>query len=166
MGMGFAFSTVLAADAPTLWAHATSIKGINRELSPLRMSAPADLRGPDGLDRLLPRVPGQGLFVSWVTLLGVIPLDRHVFGLDRIVPNEGFWERSRTALMRDWRHVRTLEPVVGGTRLTDQVWFESRVPGLDRLLAGLYRGVFRKRHAVLRRLFGAVEAPTDQPSGP
>lgn len=155
MGVGFALSTVLAADRATVWAHAASLSGINAELAPLRMSAPPDLLGPDGLERLMPHVPGRALFTSWITLGGVLPLGRHSVGIERIEPGVGFQERSTSMLLRDWRHVRMLEDAEGGTRLTDQIWLETRLPGLDRLLVGLYRNVFRRRHALLRRRFGA-----------
>lgn len=158
MGTGFAFATDLAVDAATLWRHAGGVAGINAELAPLRLGVPAVHHGPEGLERLAPRVPGRDLIVAWVTLAGVLPLDRHAFGFECIEPGRGFQERSRTLWLSEWRHIRTLEPVPGGTRLTDQVWFEGRLPGLARLLAPVYRAVFRRRHAWLRRHFGVVAA--------
>lgn len=150
----FTVSSDLAAPPARVWSHASSFAGINAELWPLAMSAPAAYRGPGGLDLLIPRVPGRRLLVSWISLLGVIPFDRHRLGLDALDPEAGFNEHSDSLMNAMWRHTRTLTPTPGGCRVTDIVEVRSRVPGLHHLLRPVYRLVFRRRHAVLRRLFG------------
>jgi ligand-binding SRPBCC domain-containing protein len=146
----FRISSRLAADPPVLWEHATSIAGVNEELWPIRMSAPRA--------RLDGEIPlGERLFVSRVTLFGVIPLDLHALALASLEPGKGFVERSKTLLERTWEHRRNLALAPeGGTELVDEVSFEPRLFGsvVQRVVAS----AFRRRHRVLRRKFGGGDA--------
>ncbi|HYE52077.1 MAG TPA: hypothetical protein VEB20_20950 [Azospirillaceae bacterium] len=149
MAAGFEIASDLAADPVAVWVGAASFEGINAELWPVVMHVPPQWREVDRWR------PAPFLFGCWITLFGVVPLDRHCFGLEALVAPEGFSERSSTWMHKAWRHDRWLTPLPGGgTRLTDEVSFESRVPGLDRLLRPVYEAVFRRRHAVLRRVHG------------
>jgi len=142
----------LATDRQTLWAHASSMDGVNAELAPVHMSHPADAAiGPD--------VPlGQPLFRSLVTLWRMVPLDLHELALVDVHAGEGFHESSRSLLERRWVHHRTLVDAPDGVELTDEVEFEPRM--LGPLVARVIGATFARRHAPLRRLFvGRDTAP-------
>lgn len=166
-GRGFGIATRLAADPATVWGFVGSAAGIQRELAPLALALPAELQGPDGLQRLLPRIPGRSLFTATVTLFGFLPLDRHCFGFAELTPGVGFAEQSTTLWLKDWRHQRQLQPIIRdgetiGTLISDRIWLQGRIPGLDRLLLPLYRQVFRRRHGVLRECFRSL--PETEPA--
>jgi ligand-binding SRPBCC domain-containing protein len=125
--------------------------GVNAELMPVvRMTYP---RWYERLDRN-PLVPGRQLFRSVLMLFGVLPVDVHAITLVSLTPGRGFLESSSSLLHRHWIHERALEPGSAGTKLSDRVYFECRVPGLDAALTPVVRAVFRHRHAQLRRRFG------------
>lgn len=139
----------LAGAPADVWAAASCLRGVNRELGPwLRMSGPQDL----SLEELRGRTHS-----SWLLLLGVLPYDRHRLGFESIEPGRGFAERSSSWTQRAWWHDRTLEPLVrGGTRVTDRVRFEPRVRLLGPALRWTVDRVFRHRHRRLRRRFGTA----------
>ena len=144
-------SSVLHASAEDIWEQISTMRGVNEELAPwLTMSYPA---AADGL-HLTPDVVGKPMFTSTLRLLGRLPYDRHALRLTRVVPGLGFLEESTSWTMRTWRHERTLTSVVGGTRITDRVTFEPRLPGAAPLVERIVAAVFRHRHEVLRRRFG------------
>jgi hypothetical protein len=142
----------LAAAPDVVWRHVSTFAGVNAELWPIRMSAPPEIHALRA-DLLKPT---PFLFASWISLWGIIPLDRHSVGLERIEPGRGFDEVSTSWLMRRWTHGRRIEPVPHGCRLTDTVTFDCRLPGVGGLLAPIYRLVFNRRHAWLRRRFGVA----------
>jgi hypothetical protein len=145
------FTSELAADRATVWAHATTLDGVNEELAPLHMSGPRGVR----LDASVPT--GRPLFRSLVTVLRVLPLDLHELTLARVDEGRGFHEASRSLLQARWVHVRTLADLPeGGTRVTDELEFEPRLfaPLVERIV----RAVFERRHAALRRKFGRAGA--------
>lgn len=147
----FELASTLDAPAEQVWRHASTFAGINRELWPVHMSGGSEL--------LLSGETATGvvLFRSVLTLLRVVPLDVHSFGLLAVWPGVGFDESSRSLLQRRWRHTRTIEPLRGGGCLVrDQLEFEPRV--LPMLVSGLVRRVFDRRHAMLRALFGAARS--------
>lgn len=142
--------SIVAADSAELWRHAASPAGVNEELWPLAMSFPRHLRS-------LERVgTGSKLFRSRIALFGLVPVDWHDLGLERIEPSRGFREVSSSLWMARWVHERTLDSAAGGTRVRDHVEFTPRLRWLAPLMAPLYRGVFGRRHRRLRRKFGAV----------
>lgn len=148
----FRLSSKLARTPAELWAHSTSIAGVNEELWPIHMSAPAE--------RLDGDVPlGERLFVSRVTLFRVLLLDLHALTLESLNPGAGFHENSRTLVQRRWEHRRTLVPTSdGGTELSDEISFEPRLAG--PVVRRIAERVFLRRHRVLRKKFGgSVEAP-------
>jgi len=140
----------LATDRPSLWAHASSMAGVNAELAPIHMSH------PDGAAIGLDVPLGVPLFRSLVTLWGLVPLDLHEFALVGIQPGEGFHESSRSLLERRWVHRRTLVDVPGGVELTDELEFEPRLAGF--LVARIIARTFTRRHARLRGLFAGRDA--------
>ncbi|MEZ5177081.1 MAG: hypothetical protein R2746_02045 [Acidimicrobiales bacterium] len=99
---------------------------------------------------------GEALFASWLLAFGVIPFDRHSLALTSIEPGRGFVEESTSWLQRRWRHERTLEPVDGGTRVTDQLTIVPRV-GLVAPVTRLVVGwLFARRHRRRRARFGTA----------
>ncbi|MFN7954481.1 MAG: hypothetical protein U0610_22335 [bacterium] len=149
----FEIESLLAVDAARLWAHASSLEGVNFELMPLcRMTYPAHAR------ELTPAtVPlGQRLFRSWVLLGGVLPVDYDDLTLVELEPGRRFLERSALATQRSWEHERTLTPIAGGCRIVDRLCFVPRFPwmlGASRAVVGF---LFAHRHRRLRARFGTV----------
>ncbi len=87
---------------------------------------------------------------------GILPVDYDDVTFVEVEPGRRFLERSTLLTQRVWEHERTIEPVPGGSRLTDRVRFEPRIQALAPLYAPVFQAVFRLRHRNLRRLFGAV----------
>lgn len=145
-------SSRLAASPETLWRHAVSPSGINRELRPLlRMTFPVD-----ATDIVSAARSGDRPLRSWLLLGGLVPVEYDDLVLVEVEPGRRFLERSSLWTQREWEHERTLEPVPDGCRLTDRVRFVPRLPGLVGLYRPLFQAVFRWRHHNLRRLFGAA----------
>jgi ligand-binding SRPBCC domain-containing protein len=144
-------TSTLAAPREAVWARVSTMAGVNAELMPLvRMSYPPQAAVLDAA-----AVPlGRTAFRSVLLLFGVLPIDRHDLCLLRVDPPAGFHESSTSLLQRRWVHVRTLEAVPGGCRLTDEVDFEPRLPAIAALLRPLVRAIFAHRHRRLRRHFG------------
>jgi len=145
-------SSALAAPAAEVWAHATSIDGINAELAPwLKMTAPPELRSLSDVEVVLGRPIGR----STVLLFGWLPVDRMELTLVELEPGRRFVERSQVRSQKLWQHERTVEPEGdGGCRLTDRLMFEPRLGG--PLVAAFLRRVFAARHAYLRRTFSGA----------
>lgn len=149
---GFAVTSDLEASPETVWAHATKIRGVNREFFPfLRMSAPA---GADTIDERSVRL-GERLFRSWILLFGVLPVDYDDLTIVELEPGRRFLERSPMLTQRLWTHERTIDRRDdGGATLTDRVRFEPKVPALGGAQLPIFRTVFAYRHHRLVRLFG------------
>jgi ligand-binding SRPBCC domain-containing protein len=142
-------SSRLGATAATVWAHATSVAGINAELAPLlRMTAPPSLRSLSDVSVVL----GEPLGTSTVLLFGLLPVDRLDLTLVELEPGRRFVERSRVRSQKLWQHERVVAPDGDGCRLTDRLTFEPKLGG--PLVAAFLRRVFANRHAYLRRTFG------------
>jgi hypothetical protein len=147
---------VSASDIPAsqqaVWDRIASMEGINHELGPwMKMTSPR------GAELSVDQVPlGRRWFRSWVLLFGVIPFDYDDLCVVRLDPGRGFLERSKMLSARVWEHERTLEPLdAGGTRVTDRVRFEPRLPGTTRLHRAVVVATFRHRHRRLRSFFAA-----------
>lgn len=146
-------TSALRAAPEVVWAHASTMEGVNRELGPwVRMGYPREVAGR----RLSPEDTGRVLFTSTLWILGVLPYDRHALRLERVAPGEGFAEESTSWTMRRWRHERTLSPLPDGCTLTDRVTFEPRMPSVGPVVERIVSAVFHHRHAVLRRTFGQL----------
>ena len=143
--------SLLDAAQDVLWAHIRTMSGVNAELWPLHMSAPAGF----AFDAKTPLQ--KRLFSSQLTVLGFLPLDLHHLRFEAVWPGRGFHERSRTFLEVEWEHVRTLSPRSSRqTVLRDVVTFQPRMfPGLVSRIAAL---TFKRRHHHLRRTYGCQDA--------
>jgi ligand-binding SRPBCC domain-containing protein len=150
-------TSVLVADADTVWARVATPAGVNDELRPwLRMTVPAGWR-----DRSIADVaPGTHIGRSWILLLGVVPFDVDDLTIAEIGPRH-FVERSPLLSAAQWQHERTVTPHGHGCRLEDRLTFEpraltARIPGGVRLHTAVVRAIFRHRHRRLVRSFGAA----------
>jgi ligand-binding SRPBCC domain-containing protein len=154
--MGRAFEirlqSSLRASPEEVWAHASTMDGVNEELAPwVRMSVPPAARG-----RSLAAMPtGRVAFASWLLLLGVLPFDRHRLRLEEVDPEARFLERSSSLLQALWEHERRVEPEDGGTRVTDRLRVRPRLPLAALLTRPVVAALFAHRHRRLKRRFGA-----------
>jgi ligand-binding SRPBCC domain-containing protein len=147
----FQISSIVPADVESVWAHASSMKGVSRELWPLlRMTYPG---GADSLVRE-PFVPGERLFRSRLLLFGILPIDRSDLTLIELQPGSRFLERSPMATQRVWEHERLLEPVAGGTRVTDRLTWRGRFAGAGMMFGLSVPILFKWRHRRLKHIFG------------
>jgi hypothetical protein len=146
-------SSALAGNADTVWAHATSLEGINAELSPwLRMDSPPHIR-----DLSTEPVIGEPWFFAPVYLLGVLPYDRmHVTLQVLDLPGRRFVESSSMLWLRSWRHERSVLPLPGGCRLVDRLTPKGFIPGSGPVLRVIVRALFGHRHRQLRARFGQL----------
>jgi len=113
----FDFSTRVAAPPEEVWAHATSMRDVNRELFPLART-----------------------FIEFE-------------------PGRRFLERSPMLTQCEWQHERVVEPVAGGSTITDRVQFVPRAAWLGPVFLAVFRLAFALRHQNLRRIFGGMESP-------
>jgi hypothetical protein len=161
----FTLTSDLRAAPAVVWAQATDPAAINRELWPLaRMTFP---RGADTL-RAADLPLGQCLGRSWLLLFGLLPVDYDDLTLLRLRPGVEFLEVSPMLSQREWQHHRLLEPIAGGTRLTDAVRFIPRVAPLGPVYRAVFRRAFALRHRHLRRRFGvcAITPAAPRPAHP
>lgn len=147
------FESRLRAAPDAVWAQASTMAGVNAELGPwVRMSYPADRAALDGQDAPL----GEVLFQSWLCAFGLIPFDRHALVLERLFPGTGFDERSSSWMQKVWVHRRRIGAVEGGSRVTDELEIEPRLPLAAPVVRLVVGALFRHRHRRLRARFGAV----------
>jgi len=143
-------SSSLAASADEVWAHASTMEGVNVELAPVvKMTVPASLHG-----RSLSEMPlGEEAFVSTLLAFRWLPFDRHHVRL-QAVGERSFVEESWSWLQRRWRHERTITADGEGCVVTDRLVVEPR--GAPRwLVEPMVRAIFEARHRALRRRFGS-----------
>jgi hypothetical protein len=146
----------LQASPSEVWAHATTMDGVNWELSPfVEMTVPRAVRGMTIDDAPV----GEVAFRSVLLAFGFLPFDVHSMQLDEVSPPDGFVEESTSWLQRRWRHERTLTATsAGGCEIVDSVTVEPRLPGAALLTVPIVRALFGRRHRRLRRRFGAGPA--------
>ncbi len=149
----FRIESRLAASAERLWAHASSLEGVNFELRPLcRMTFPQHAR-----DLTLATVTlGRRLFRSWILLGGILPVDYDDLTLAELEPGRRFLERSRLWTQRSWEHERTLTPIAGGCILEDRLRFVPRARWMRGPSSAIVRFLFEHRHRRLRARFGIL----------
>jgi ligand-binding SRPBCC domain-containing protein len=128
-----------------LWAHCGSMVGVGKELWPfLRMTY--IVRDPFRA--------GERLFRSRLLLFGVLPVDYSDLTLVEVEPGRRFLERSPMLTQQSWEHERVLEPVAGGTQITDRLKWEGKARVLTAAYGLAVPLLFRWRHFRLQRLFG------------
>jgi hypothetical protein len=128
-----------------------SVTGILTELRPLaRMTVPRGLTSVLDLDIEL----GRPMVRTWLLLFGFLPVDRIDSTLIELHEGRGFIEESPTLSMRLWRHERSIDPVPGGSKITDRLTLEPYLAG--PVVKWLISWLFRHRHRVLRRELGAL----------
>lgn len=151
----FELCSALRAPAAEVWAAATSMRGVNRELFPLvRMTHPPGLESLDGAAVAL----GQRAFRSWILLLGVLPIDYDDLTFIELGAGR-FLERSPMLTHREWQHERTVDPDGDGCRVTDRIRAQPRIGALAPVFSAVFRMAFALRHRNLRRRFGSRIAP-------
>ncbi len=146
----------LAAPADVVWRRVTDLSGVNGELMPLmRMTVPKGMADAT-LDDLTLRQPvGR----SWILLFGVLPVDYDDLVIAERGPGHRFFEQSSMLTQRRWWHERLVEPIPGGSRLTDRLQWDGRTPVFGALYRGAVPILFRHRHRRLRKHFGALVPP-------
>lgn len=147
------FETTVRASADQVWRRVSTMQGVNAELGPwLLMSHPAGKA-----DLKTAGLPQNGFaFSSWLLLCGLLPIDRHHLGFDRILPDTGFDERSHSWTQKLWRHYRRVVPTPQGTRITDELEFVPRLSFMAPLLSAMVTATFRHRHRRLAENFGRI----------
>ena len=151
-------SSTVATPAATVWAHVTTMDGVNDELLPwVRMTFPPEFSSlADADDSLL----GSTAFHSWLLAGGRVPFDRHSLCLlevdDRGDDGGSFVEESTTWLQRRWRHERDVVALGEGRSLvTDRLVVVPRVPIARPVVATVVSWLFARRHRRLVERFGA-----------
>ena len=149
----FEVESKLAAPAGEVWRRVTELAGVNDELLPLvRMTVPKGMAGATLDDLPLRHAVGR----SWILLLGVLPVDYDDLVIAERGPGHRFFEQSSMLTQRRWWHERTVEPVPGGSRVTDRLQWEGRARPLGAVYRVAVPILFRHRHRRLRRRFGAL----------
>jgi ligand-binding SRPBCC domain-containing protein len=152
---GFTVSSIVPAAPGAVWDRVSTFEGVNDELMPIaRMTCPQEMRRIDPATAPL----GRPWFRSWILLFGILPFDYDHLTLLSIEPGRGFHESSTMLTQRRWVHQRTLEPAPGGTRVTDRIEFEPRLPLVGRVTHAVFHAVFRHRHRRLGRHFAGGRA--------
>jgi hypothetical protein len=150
MAYTFSISSNLTVNAEALWDAVVCPTDINAEFRPLLM-----MTFPRGMDDVTAGwQQGVRRFRSWILLGGLIPVEYDDLCFDAVEPGRFFLERSSMWSQARWEHRRELTPRRGGTRLTDTVAFEPRLPVLAPVHLALFRWIFRWRHRRLRRIYG------------
>lgn len=148
----------VAATPDAVWARVVDAEGINHEMRPwMTMRMP---RGTAGLT--IETIPlGRPVGRAWLRLFGLIPFDYDHLTIVELEPGKRFLERSTMLSMRHWEHERTLVPVPGGTRVSDRVILEPRlpIPGMAAILARFVDAFFKHRQRRLRAHFASVAPP-------
>ena len=141
------FSTEVPASIDDVWTWSTSIRGIKSEMWPvLKITFPKGMTHI-GKETTLDKPLCRCQFL----LLGIVPIDMSKLTFVEIDPGHRFVEQSPLLSMRSWRHERVLDPVPGGTLVTDKLEFSPRLGA--PLVRFFVKKFFEHRHAVLARSF-------------
>lgn len=144
----FRIRTVLPVDRDTVWAYASTPDGVNYELGPwVRMSFPA------GFSDIGQAPLGTPTGVCTVSLLGLVPFDRHTLMFADVGPH-GFVETSISLLNHYWYHERYVAEAEGGCELRDHVKVVPKLGFAAELVEAIAASVFLHRHKRLRLLYG------------
>ena len=153
---------MLQASPQDVWAVASTMAGVNAELAPLiRMTHPHDMSTLNDIEGRA----GPVAFDSWLLLFGLIPIDRHHLGLERVLDDPsaaeglGFDEESRSWLQKRWRHERRIvSSTDGGCAVTDRITVVPRMAITRPLVRRIIPAIFRRRHRRLAARFGHLRA--------
>jgi hypothetical protein len=139
MEFRFSICSQLKARPEAVWNSVSTMRGVNAELWPMvRMTVPEGME-----DVSISAMPlGQPAFKSRILILGFIPFDVHELTLLRVKPEREFYEHSRSLVMRDWIHERTIQPKMTGCEIVDQIRFTPKIAALGYLLFIPFRIVF------------------------
>ncbi len=148
----FTVSSKLDADAKFIADKVFRIAGVNEELMPLvKMQLT-----PEWLQKSLAQWPvGYNIHASWLLLFGLLPIDRHHFGLEQVT-ELSFREKSWTLVLRTWTHQRDILPMEGYSEVVDKIEMTTRLSWLEPLITPIYLAVFKHRHRRLQKMFGRV----------
>lgn len=144
------FVSRLKSSPTVLWAHCSSLAGVNEELFPLRMSGPTDLAMNEAL-------PLHTVVLRSVLSVAGVPFDLHFLSFASICNGTGFSEVSTSLLQRSWKHQRTIATFPMGAMVEDVLLVQPRVPGFLPIVRRLVRTIFLRRHNVLRGKFGSID---------
>lgn len=149
----FSITSRIKADKASVWYHMSSMAGVNLELSPyIKMTYPKDKANLSDLSTQF--ISGETIFVSFLLLFGLIPIDVHFLRLDAFDKGISFTENSVSLLQESWKHHRILiQTSAECVDVTDTVTFQPRLPLLGHLLLPMVRFVFRGRHINLQSMF-------------
>jgi hypothetical protein len=158
-GVTLYFRSELAASHAQVWAHATAMPGVNQELHPwVHMTAPAEFAQMSLLDAQVEEATRPLLFRSVLMAFCCIPFDVHSFHLDRIIPDEGFDERSTSWMQKVWIHRRRILPMANGCVVTDELVIEPRIGFMKPVVGAVVGFLFRHRHRRLAAHFSGLPA--------
>lgn len=147
----------MATPASEVWAHVTTMRGVNDELLPwIAMTHPPEFASLADADESL---LGTVAFHSWLLAAGRVPFDCHALRLvevdDRGPDGGAFVEESTSWMQRRWRHGRDVVALGGGRCLvTDRLVVVPRVPFVRPLVARVVPWLFAQRHRRLIERFG------------
>lgn len=145
------FSSIVRESPSHCWDMVTSVGHIHDEMSPLlKMTFPSAMSSLNSRDIKL----GSPIGHCWLLLFGVLPIDYSKLTFVEFESGRRFVEQSTMGSMRSWRHERTIEAVNGGTRISDHLAFEPRLPAT--IIMPLVAFFFRHRHRSLQRKLGGV----------
>ena len=145
------FTTTLAQPPEKVWAHATSLEGINAEIAPLlRIATPPGVKDLATLKDFL--ATGRPL-TAMLMGGGWLPL---TWWEPRVELLEGmrFVERSSMPPFVLWRHERELKPAGAGTEVVDRITLAPRFPWPEPVVQGFVEQLFLHRHRRLKEMFG------------
>jgi ligand-binding SRPBCC domain-containing protein len=145
------FTTALPRPAEEVWAHATSLAGINAELEPLlRIATPHGVTDLASLEAFL----ASGRPLSAMLMLGgIVPLSWWEPTLERF-EGRHFVERSTLPWLSLWRHEREVRETADGCEVIDRITFSPRFPWPEPVVQNAVQQLFKHRHKRLRDLFG------------
>ncbi len=146
----YKFQTEVKAPPEEVWNHASTMAGVNRELSPLiRMTFPrvCEILCAETMERQ------GGSFTSWIFLFGILPVDRWKMRFEEFGPGFRFLERSKVISLQFWEHERTVFESNGGSLICDRIKFIPKVRLLGPIVAFIMIAVFRNRHRNLKKIF-------------
>ncbi|MCK5050263.1 MAG: hypothetical protein KAS53_00895 [Candidatus Cloacimonetes bacterium] len=150
--------STLEASCEEVWTQVFQMEGVNAELSPwMKMTYPLEM------NRFDPEMTpiGKLVFRSTILVFGLIPIDYYNLSFVKIDSPTQFHEQSSSIGFKKWTHIRTLETVERGCRLTDKVEYEPRIPILGGALHPVFLGLFKHRQKYLRKKFGYLNEPGD-----